>query len=86
MRAAFVDRDVSAAACFTALSPGKWLADLAALARLRLHALGITQVYGNNSSPAWCTFGNASRFFSHRRDRVSGRLAACIWLEPGNPV
>lgn len=80
VRAAFVDGDASAAACFTAVSPGKWLADLAALARLRLHALGITQVYGNNSNPAWCTVGNATRFFSHRRDRVSGRLAASVWL------
>jgi len=58
----------------------KWLADLPGLARDRLAALGITQIYGNDGSPAWCTVANASLFFSHRRDRVSGRLAASIWL------
>jgi len=75
--------------CFAALAmtdggrqdrAGKWLADLAGLARLRLRALGVEQIYGNDSSAAWCTVGNASRFFSHRRDRVSGRFAASIWL------
>jgi copper oxidase (laccase) domain-containing protein len=37
-------------------------------------------VFGNDGSPAWCTVSQPSRFFSHRRDRVSGRLGACIWL------
>lgn len=60
---------------------GKWLANLPALARQRLHAAGVAQVFGNDGSPAWCTVGNPSRFFSHRRDRVSGRQAACVWLE-----
>lgn len=68
-------------ACFVPQGQGKYLADLASLARLRLAALGLSRVYGNDSSPAWCTVGNASRFFSHRRDRVSGRMAACIWQE-----
>jgi YfiH family protein len=81
VRSAFEAHDRAATACFRpAAAPGKWLADLPALARLRLAALGLTQVYGNDGSPAWCTVANPSRFFSHRRDRVSGRLAACIWL------
>ncbi|MDW5443067.1 peptidoglycan editing factor PgeF [Polaromonas sp. SM01] len=88
VRAAFVEGDAEAAYCFTPLGAGKYLADLAGLARLRLHAMGITQVYGNNSSAPWCTVGNASRFFSHRRDagvhgngfNTTGRMAACIWL------
>jgi copper oxidase (laccase) domain-containing protein len=62
------------------LGGGKWLADLAGLARQRLNALGVTDIYGNDSSAPWCTVGNPLRFFSHRRDRVSGRQAACIWL------
>jgi copper oxidase (laccase) domain-containing protein len=66
----------------TAAKPaGKWLADLQGLARLRLAALGVTQIYGNDGTPGWCTVSNPSRFFSHRRDRVSGRMAACIWLD-----
>lgn len=81
VRAAFVAGQPLAAACFMPGAAGKWWADLAALARLRLRAMGITQVYGNDSSAAWCTVGNASRFFSHRRDRVSGRFCASIWLE-----
>jgi len=81
VRAAFEAHDRQAAACFRpAAAAGKWLADLPALARQRLAALGITQVYGNDGHPGWCTVANASRFFSHRRDGVSGRLAACIWL------
>ena len=80
VRAAFVSHDAQAAACFKALASGKWLCDLQGLARQRLQALGVTQVFGNDGSAAWCTVSNPSRFFSHRRDRVSGRMAACIWL------
>jgi copper oxidase (laccase) domain-containing protein len=58
---------------------------LAGLARLRLNRLGITQIFGNDSQASWCTVSQASRFFSHRRDRrvlgQSGRMAACIWLD-----
>jgi YfiH family protein len=89
VRAVFVDSHPAAAACFAAGAPGKYLADLAGLARLRLQALGITQIFGNDGSAPWCTVGNASRFFSHRRDAgvagngfgTTGRMAACIWLE-----
>lgn len=81
VKAAFEAHDPQAAACFRpAAAPGKWLADLPALARQRLAALGIKRVYGNDGSRAWCTVSNPSRFFSHRRDGVSGRLAACVWL------
>ena len=80
VRAAFVNAAPQAAACFKPHANGKWLADLPGLARQRLAALGITGIYGNDGSDAWCTVGNALRFFSHRRDGVSGRQAACIWL------
>ena len=89
VRQAFVGSHPGAAACFTAAAPGKYLADLAGLARQRLQALGVTQIDGNDSSSPWCTVGNASRFFSHRRDagvqgngfHSTGRMAACIWRE-----
>ena len=57
----------------------KWLADLAGLARMRLHALDITSVSGNDSTPEWCTVTQRSRLFSYRRDGVTGRFAVCIW-------
>ena len=85
VRATFCDADVAAQSCFVPRAdvPGKYLCDLAGLARLRLRALGITQIYGNDSTAPWCTVTNASRFFSHRRDAAvlgaSGRFAACIW-------
>ena len=79
VRAAFVAGAAESANCFVATSPGKWLADLPGLARQRLLALGIARTYGNDGSQAWCTVANPSRFFSHRRDGVSGRMAACIW-------
>lgn len=84
VREAFCRADAGAAACFTPLAAGKFLADLPALARRRLQVLGIQRVYGNDGSDAWCTVSQPSRFFSHRRDAGrlggSGRLAACIWL------
>lgn len=58
-------------------SPGKWLADLPGLARDRLEAAGVRRLSGG----AWCTFEDASRFFSFRRDGVTGRMAAAVWIE-----
>jgi hypothetical protein len=55
---------------------GKWLADLAGLARARLGAAGVARIEGGS----WCTVESASRFFSFRRDGVTGRMAAAIWI------
>ena len=79
VKAAFEAIDGQAARHFVPRSEGKWLADLQGLARDRLAALGVGSIHGNDGSDAWCTVTEASRFFSHRRDRVSGRFAACIW-------
>ncbi len=57
-------------------TPGKWWADLPALARGRLQRAGVTAVEGG----AWCTHADATRFYSFRRDRVTGRHAAAIWI------
>ncbi len=82
VRAAYAAHDAACAAFFRPASPGKWLADLPGLARQRLQALGLAPdcIHGNDGSPSWCTVTQPSRFFSHRRDRVSGRIAASIWL------
>ena len=77
VRDAFVVRQPQAAAAFLPGVPGKWLADLCRLARLRLNALGVTRVHGGG----WCTYNERERFFSYRRDGVTGRMGTFIWLE-----
>lgn len=79
VKAAFEAKDTAAARYFQPHGEGKWLADLPALARMRLRASGVTRIYGNDGTRVWCTVANPSRFFSHRRDRISGRFAAAVW-------
>lgn len=76
---AFAATDRDAHNCFTPSHEGKWLADLPALARRRLGAAGVTTVTGGG----FCTFRDSARFFSYRRERASGRMAALAWLDGG---
>ena len=62
---------------FAPHAEGKWLADLPGLARARLAAAGLTRISGGQ----WCTVEEPSRFFSFRRDRVTGRMVAAVWLD-----
>jgi hypothetical protein len=84
VRAAFVAVQPQAASAFSP-SPlrgegwgegEKWFADIYALARLRLGALGVAQIYGGDR----CTYRERERFFSYRRDGVTGRMGTFIWL------
>ncbi len=77
VRDAFVRHDAHAAEAFRSTRPGHWLCDLFALARLRLNALGVTRVSGGS----FCTISDPQRFFSHRRDARTGRMASLIWIE-----
>ena len=77
VRDAFIAIDRTAQAAFRPHGAGKWLADLFLLARQRLAKVGLVNVYGGGQ----CTYSDPARFFSHRRDRVSGRMAALIWIE-----
>jgi YfiH family protein len=76
VRDAFVGQDPAAAGAFAPHASGKWLADLFALARQRLARAGVPAVHGGGV----CTYSDAGRFFSYRRDRTTGRMAAAIWL------
>ena len=76
VRAAFVEKQPVAAAAFVQGKDEKWMADIFQLATLRLNALGITRIYGGGM----CTYSDPARFFSYRRDGVTGRMATLIWL------
>ena len=89
VRAAFVATQPQAASAFTpatatgsapfatlAREEKKWLADIYQLARMRLHALGVTRIYGGQ----WCTYTDRANYFSYRRDGVTGRMGTFIWL------
>jgi len=76
VRAAFIARQQEASAAFVPDISGKWHADIYQLARLRLNALGITRIYGGGI----CTHTDSMHFFSYRRDGVTGRMGAFIWL------
>lgn len=77
VRAAFAGRHAEAAAAFAPQpTPGKWLADIYQLARIRLGHAGVRAVYGGGR----CTFSEAESFYSYRRDGVTGRMASLVWL------
>jgi YfiH family protein len=77
VRAAFMACDARAAEAFRAHAPGKYMADLYRLARQRLAARGVRDVFGGG----FCTWHERSRFFSYRRVQKSGRMGAFIWVE-----
>ncbi len=74
---AFLNNDNEAGAAFTPTAAGKFHADLYALARRRLARAGVRDVYGGG----FCTHTDQARFYSYRRDHVTGRMAALIWLD-----
>ena len=78
MRDAFLAADAGAAGAFVPSPSGRWLADLYTLTRRRLQRAGVRELSGGDH----CTYSNAQRFFSYRRDGRTGRIASLIWLEP----
>ena len=77
VRAAFITQHPENAAAFVAGAPGKWMADIYALARIRLGGAGVQSIHGGGR----CTFDEAETFYSYRRDGVTGRMASLIWLD-----
>lgn len=77
VRTAFVADDPAASQAFVPGSDGRYLANLYLLARQRLLRLGVTEIHGGGG----CTLRDAERYFSYRRDGVTGRMATLIWRE-----
>jgi YfiH family protein len=77
VREAFVAAHPEAQGAFTPHTPGKYLADLYALARQRLARAGVGKISGGG----FCTYRETDRFFSYRREKMSGRMGAFIWME-----
>ena len=78
VREAFVDRQTESASAFRMIRPGKWMADLFLLARLRLQAAGvsISLVQGGGV----CTVSERQGYYTFRHDGVTGRQAGLVWI------
>jgi len=79
VRARFVEADASAALAFKSIESHarKYYADIYHLARLRLHRAGVHQISGGH----FCTFSEPEKFYSYRRDGVTGRMTSLIWIK-----
>jgi len=76
VRLAFLGTDPDAERAFAPCRNGKYLADLCQIARGRLESAGVAEIHGGG----FCT-ASEERFFSYRRDRITGRMASLVWLE-----
>lgn len=74
----FTEKDQTAKMAFKPINNNLWQANLYKLAQQRLHKLGITSIYGGH----FCTFIDDHRFFSYRRDKITGRMLSLIWIDP----
>jgi hypothetical protein len=61
---------------------GRYQCDLVGLARARLARAGVVEVSGGS----WCTAADPIRFYSHRRDQRTGRMAALLWRAASHRV
>lgn len=77
----FCEKHTESEKAFHMISDQKWLADIYALAKIRLNGCGVHQIYGGSVSDEYCTFANALDYFSYRRDGMTGRMASLIWID-----
>jgi YfiH family protein len=82
VRDAYLARAPAAARHFAANARGRWQANLYGLARASLERAGVRSIAGGG----FCTFTEAERFFSHRREAPCGRMATLIWIEKPEPL
>lgn len=72
----FADKNKNSIGFFNANRPGHWLCDLPGLAEQALSRHGLSQIHLSGL----CSFSDASRFYSYRRNKVTGRMACLIWI------
>jgi hypothetical protein len=77
VRDVFISDLAESEAAFLPAQPGKWVADIYQLARLRMKRAGVVNVYGDG----FCTYTDSKRFFSFRREGKTGRMATLIWRD-----
>jgi purine-nucleoside/S-methyl-5'-thioadenosine phosphorylase / adenosine deaminase len=76
VRAALLCRSDRVITAFTPNGAHRWLADLYEIARILLRSHGVREIHGGG----FCTYTESDRFFSYRRDGVTGRMATLIWV------
>ena len=76
VRDAFIAANSATDRAFVDIGEGKFLADIYQLAKIMLTNAGVTAIYGGE----FCTVIERERFFSYRRDGVTGRMAAAVWI------
>jgi YfiH family protein len=79
VREQFIQKDSQAVSAFKPQGD-KWLCDMYSIAKQRLNNIGVTKIYGGSINEDFCTYTDEARFFSFRRDNVTGRMASLIWL------
>lgn len=77
VRQVFLEQNEVFTRAFRPAGNDRWLTDIYEIARIRLAALGVTRCYGGEC----CTYTEGDRFFSYRRDGITGRMATLIWRE-----
>ena len=82
VKLSFCEKHHEAEKAFQSVSNQKWLADIYMLAKIRLYAYGVTEIYGASMTNDYCTYAQHEDYFSYRRDGETGRMASLIWIEP----
>ena len=73
--------DKNTCAAFKEKSKDKLSLNLTSAAKIKLMKLGVQLIYGNSITQHYCTFKEPDKFFSYRRDRITGRMASLIWID-----
>ena len=77
VREEFINKDPELHSCFSQNRAHHYLADLYSIARLCLRKLGLPSINGGE----FCTFSQADKFFSYRREKITGRQASLIYIK-----